>query len=354
MAVPGPDESCTTSLQPRVTELLFYASHGQHSWARPLTPPPSSPSVGSGGRLGEGDKRKTLSVYALALSSDLLCEGFVPESTPPASPLSTGTEADATFLASRFPTEAQVINVPPIRKRKSATDAFDEASERRKKARRKGGQGVSSVAATKVESQMPTLQHHRSYSNSQSVQSQPRPLSRSPSVASSRPQTGVAAGARRSTLSRVQSVANVPDASDLEMKNKDIISRIVMTGMRFHGLSQSKNRRSRAGSSAPSPAIDASFEELEAERKNDEEYKLVYHQTFKGTCFAFRTSMIQQSLQPLSETIRDVADRLLGIFCIDPLVRPGGVEDRVTSSGRKAFGFAVQQHEASTSVEPSG
>lgn len=116
----------------------------------------------------------------------------------------------------------------------------------------------------------------------------------------------------------------MPDATDIETKNKELISRIIMAGMRLYGLSQSRNRKSRASSSLPSPVVDLSFEEVEAERKNDEEFKLIYHQAFKGTCFAFRASITERSLQGWSEAVRDVADKLLAVFCEGPLRK--GVE----------------------------
>lgn len=44
-----------------------------------------------------------------------------------------------------------------------------------------------------------------------------------------------------------------------------------------------------------------------------DEYKVIYHQTFKAATFAFRR---QVSTLPLGqETMRDVVDRLLVLFC---------------------------------------
>ena len=111
-----------------------------------------------------------------------------------------------------------------------------------------------------------------------------------------------------------------------------------MAGMRLYGLVQSKKRKSRASSSAPSPALDASFDELEAERQNDEEYKLIYHQVFKGTCFAFRGSVDRESLQSSAELVQEIVDRLLAIFCVDPLAQGfGSLTEKLTPGGRKAF-----------------
>lgn len=152
---------------------------------------------------------------------------------------------------------------------------------------------------------------------------------------------------RRSTLSRVQSLSTLPAPAEgadetIEAKNKDTISRIVMAGMRLYGLSQSKARRkSRVSSGAASPALDTCFEEQEAERKQDEEYKLVYHQVFKGVCFAFRAHIAAKALQVHSHALQEIVDKLLAIHCTDPLAEGlPGAPDKLTPGGRKAFGSA--------------
>lgn len=65
----------------------------------------------------------------------------------------------------------------------------------------------------------------------------------------------------------------------------------------------------------------------------------MYHQVFKGTCFAYREHMPASSLQPHTEALRGTVDGLLEIFCNDPL-KAGlpGIADRLTPGGRKAFG----------------
>lgn len=330
------------SSQPRVTEVLFYASQNSSQYFRPVTPPLSSPHPGASDDSTECEQ--SLSLNALALSSDLLHRAQETELTPPASPRG---DTEAVFLARPFLAEAEVINEPPVRKRKTANDVFDEASERRKKTRRKDGEGVAATAAPKSDSQIPPLKHQRSASIGQVVPLQTRPLSRSPSIASSRPPTAVAR--QFSALSRVQSAPGQPEGPTLENQNKDFISRIVMAGMRLYGLAQSKKRRSRASSTARSPIMDVSFEELEADRKNDEDFKLVYHQVFKGTCFSFRASIDRESLQPFAEQVQEVVDQLLAIFCTDPLTQGfHGVAEKLTPGGRKAFATGVtEEHNGS-------
>ncbi|KAK4550813.1 hypothetical protein LTR36_000393 [Oleoguttula mirabilis] len=256
-------------------------------------------------------------------------------------------EIDAVFLPLGNQAHAEVINEPPVRKRKTVNETFDEAAERRKKARRKGGEGVSAAAASKTDGVLPGLKHRRSASGAgtHNVPLQTRPLSRSPSVASSRPTTARAPSEapKRSSLSRVQSIPCIPEDDSIETKNKDIISRIVMAGMRLYGVSQTKARKSRASSTVASPAIEVTFEQREAERLKDEEYKLTYHQVFKGTCFAFRGHMSTAPLQPHTEALRETVDRLLAIFCNDPLEAGlPGFADEFTPDGRKAFGTVVE------------
>ncbi|KAK5122854.1 hypothetical protein LTR85_003769 [Meristemomyces frigidus] len=328
---------------PRITELLFYASHSAASTQRPLTPPHSSSEHGmldcSCHQVVSG-----LKVHALALSSDLACRGTEP--TPPTSPLAKDAEIEAVFLPLSIQSHAEIINVPPVRKRKTVNETFDEAAERRKKARRKGGEGVSAAAASKTDGVMPSLKHRRSVSGtaSQITPVQTRPLSRSPSVASSRPTTARAPleAPKRSSLSRVQSIPGIPEDDSIETKNKDIISRIVMAGMRLYGLSQTKSRKSRASSTVASPAIEVTFEQRADERQKDDEYKLVYHQVFKGTCFAFRGHTASVPLQPHTEALRETVDKLLALFCNDPL-KAGlpGLADEITPGGRKAFGTVL-------------
>jgi hypothetical protein len=141
---------------------------------------------------------------------------------------------------------------------------------------------------------------------------------------------------KRSGLSRVKSVSNLPENADkdsTETKNKDVVSRVVMAGMRLYGFSQSKSRKSRAES------ISQETSELAETQSSDEEYKLLYHQVYKATCFAFRRQMQNVALLGHSEALRETADKLLAVFCADPLsTQIATFEDEVTPGGRKVFG----------------
>ena len=311
----------------RATEVLFYACRTTDHRKAPPTPPRSSPSPTARSKYGV-----RLALNALIISSDLLQQCQPAEATPPCSPQLEPCEAF--FLPSIAEPVTEIINEPPVRKRKTADEAFDEANERRKKARRKGGEGVAAAAASKAEKQMPSLQHRRSGSTSQIAPLQTRALSRSPSVVSTRPTTAN----RLSTLSKVESTDGGNEESAVERKNKDFVSRIVMTGMRLYDLTQNKKRSTKDNATVLSPAADESEDTVEAQRQNDEEYKVIYHQVFKSTCVAFRASIRQRNLQPFSAQVRDVVDQLLVILCTNPLEMGLGPSDsKLTPGGRKAF-----------------
>lgn len=72
---------------------------------------------------------------------------------------------------------------------------------------------------------------------------------------------------------------------------------------------------------APSPVLVPGDAGEEARAKEqDEEYKLIYHQTYKATVFAFRRDIESRDLGKEIEGVRDTVDKLLAIFCSDPLI----------------------------------
>ncbi|CZT23650.1 uncharacterized protein RCC_09364 [Ramularia collo-cygni] len=344
MAKPGSAKAST----PRVTEVLFFAAAQPLSGTgRPLTPPHSSPADAEDSQ----EIQPQLRVHALPICSDF----YLHEPTPPPSPGLEGKCFEATFLPLKIPhpiEATEVINRPPVRKRKSANEVFEEATERQKKARRQGGGGVSAAAASlsRIEEPPPNLNHRRSISNTQSaVPLQNRPLSRSSSVASVRPgsvrEPSVSANTKRSGLSRLQSVSDAPmkfEESPVEKNNKEFICKVVSAGMRLYGIVQPKTRKSRANSMVPSAAEELPSDELELEKKSAEEFKLVYSHAYKGTCFAFRKYITDTPLQAHTEALRATVDRLLAVYCNDPLTLDiEGGDDGFTPGGRKAFGSSA-------------
>jgi hypothetical protein len=224
-----------------------------------------------------------------------------PSISPPLGATKLG-EGDAQFLAPLLPPNASSPGSP---KRKRFEDMVDEATARRKKARRKGGEAVA-AAASKIDAPRPSSAHRKSLSIdskagnpidtlrgnnvSQTSQVAGRPFSRSPSFSSDiRPlsRKGLLDGpGKRSTLSRVTSISATPEEQTIESRNKDALSRVVMAGMRMYGLQQRK-KTNKFGRSSVAPLVDSNDDEVAAdEAAKDEEYKLIYHQTFKGAALA--------------------------------------------------------------------
>jgi hypothetical protein len=154
-----------------------------------------------------------------------------------------------------------------------------------------------------------------------------RQLSRSPSISSDiRPSSrkGLDAHRKRSNLSHVVTVPLQPEEPTIKSRNKEALSKVVMAGMRMYGLQQRKKNRSRRASVAPGieESQQPNDEVAADEAVKDEEYKLVYHQTFKGAAFALRKHMSEKPLHAQPDRLRDVVEKLLAIFLNDPLAQP--------------------------------
>jgi len=276
--------------RPRVTELLFYGTIAASATAGLPTPPSSSPFVDN----GHGEQLPEFRVHALPLSSHLLHESS--NSVP------ADTDADAQFLP------PLVDSHTTFKSPKKQRDIFEEATIANKKARGRGGRAVSAAVACGNESQQ--LYNHRKSSLSIDFKSAPypdsrppsahgplsrsnsRPLSRSPSVTSdARPHSrkGLPESQnRRSNLSQVATVPIQPEEPTTELRNKDALVKVVMAAMRMHGLQQRKQNRSRRASLAAGGEESQQLNEENAaeDAAKDEEYKLIYHQTYKGAALA--------------------------------------------------------------------
>ena len=298
-------------------------------------------------------EKQQLRVRALLLSSELLYPSGL-NSTPPLSPVEpsiNGATVEAQFLSHAW--EDDTVHTVSSAKRKKMNDVFDQASERTRKARRTGGEGIAAAAAG---SKNPANEHRRSISLDQKklqaefpdmTHSVPlvttRPPSRSPSVSSdTRPISRKGfLDSKKSSLSRVTTAAD-DDEQSVETKNKEALSRLVMAGMRLYGMQQSKTNRSRKGSVAPSLADATNDMDSKAgdAAAKDEEYKLVFHQAYRCACVAFvsipqcgydsvRKLITRQrnhiNTDPLylhPDRLRDTVDEILAILCVDPITFP--------------------------------
>ncbi|KAA6407152.1 MAG: hypothetical protein FRX48_08953 [Lasallia pustulata] len=325
---------------PKITELLLYALTGpnQTSTIALPTPPASSslsPDAGEHHATSENNVPQAR-IYALPMSSELLHRydiSQVPHSPPPES-LKDGYGQFLPPLADEHhPTHGSA------RKRSRISSLFDDATQRQRKVRKKGGVSISEAMANlerPPSSHGPTLSTLKweleddaarlLNEEPQEMQTQRVGLSRSASAASlgARPLSsrGAIADGKGSSLRRVASIATMDDMApvpegeiSIEQQNKNALSRLVMAGMRIYGLQQrKKSSRSRAVSEvASSIAINPDPAQLQ---DSDDEYKLVYHQAFKGASFTFRKSVATKLIS--QETMRDVVDRLLALFCTDP------------------------------------
>ncbi|KAI9745772.1 MAG: hypothetical protein M1835_002560, partial [Candelina submexicana] len=309
---------------PRITEILLYASVlPANKTADGIPTPPSSSAHSSS---SAPSTKPELRVHALPLSSDLLYHPSLTTNANAATPLTPShtdteslTEGEARFLPPLFPKPNPPESQP--RKRARVSTLFDDATERRKKARRKGGEGVAkamagvegdSLGVGVVETRK---RKHDKVIGGQDFENQQPPVvveaenERAGSVPSVRDQNATRPASRRAAFSSAVAEENLGpgnEAKTTEARNKDTLSRIIMAGMRIYGLQQ----RKKPINTAPDTAGEA------------DEYKLVYHQTFKGACFAFRTHITKTPLN--QEAMRDVVDRLLALYCNDPLRSSSG------------------------------
>ncbi|EUC45713.1 hypothetical protein COCMIDRAFT_36608 [Bipolaris oryzae ATCC 44560] len=325
--------------KPRITEILFYGTIAAHAADGIPTPPPSLSIVDNA-----GEQLPELRVHATPLSSDMLHYASI---DPP-------IDNDAHFLPSMH--NAHAASKSPKKHR----DIFEEATIANKKARGRGGRAVSAAAARGSESQLPYA--HRKSSLSIDKRASPfpdsrpssssgplphsnsRPLSRSPSISSdTRPLSRKGppeAHTRRSNLSQVATVPIKPEEPTTESRNKDALVKVVMAAMRMHGLQQRKQNRSRRASLAAGEEGERLNEQTTPEEAaKDDEYKLIYHQTYKGAALALRNHMLEKPLHVQPDRMRDVVEKLLVIFLSDPLAEPPPVDvpaDPVATPGSKS------------------
>ncbi|KAI5210635.1 hypothetical protein E4T39_00088 [Aureobasidium subglaciale] len=331
--------------QPRITEILFYAAR-KDIQQDPPTLPPHNEASSSGPQLG---------LYALALSSDLLLFNDT-VITPPTSPI-LGASSDTSTITARFiphpwdePTARQ--------KRKLALNStFTAASEQRK---RHSGASVAAAAASTSSSSIPPLPRLKSEASRGAVPILTRPKSRSPSIATLRREPTLPER-RVSSLSRstpVPVTAVTAEEEALEKKNKDMVSKVVLAGLRVWGFTASSSasrRKNRAASTSLISTTESQDPDHHHEAK-DEEYKLLYHHVYKGACFALRSRIGKQDLRgrEYADKVRDVVDSLLAIFCKDPMEVVGRGEDVVVDLGEGFKGAVVRTPKGELGEEERG
>jgi hypothetical protein len=294
----------TEVLKPRITQVLFYGTIAAAPAVQGLPTPPSSQYVPNArpGSLPE------LRVHALPLSSDLLYQSAASAVVSP-SPTTESTEFEAQYL----PPVHEPSAAPKSPKRKR--DLFEEATLARRKAKGRGGVGVAAAAAAvahhgesqhpyasrksiSADAKAPPLPDSRP-SSAHGALPRPasRPLSRSPSISSdtrplSRRDTAETNG-RRSLLSRVDTISSPqPEEPTTESRNKEALTKVVLAAMRMHGLQQRRKGKQRGAPGLDDSQPATGQATAEADAAKDEEYKQIYHQTYRGAALALVRSTI--------------------------------------------------------------
>lgn len=312
----------TTTPQPRITEILFYAAQ-KCTQVSPPTPPQTHAS-----------SSHEFGLYALPLSSDLLLHNDA-DITPPSSPVLVSSD---TTVGRFIP---HPWDQPSARqKRKSALNStFDAADERRRSLKRHHGVSVAAAAAANNVPVPPVPRLKSEASGAREARGTVpilnRPKSRSPSIASLRRETTLPEARRVSGLSRATPAPATNEEEDSTAKaNKDTISKVVLAGLRVWGFTASSKRKKHRSSMTTAESQLSVSDSLTAEEEaRDEEYKLLYHNVYKACAFAFRTCMANTDLSSPqhAEKVRDTVDSLLAIFCKDPLEerdQGGGGEEK--------------------------
>lgn len=357
MKVEGSRAKEAVAQAPQATELLLYAAvvKTPHVEGLPTPPRSSSPvadALGTETQRNRSDAQ--LRLFALPICSNI----------PSVGGREGNLEAPELLMSpgkAYFLTPGK-FNVAPIQdtttsKRRKIANVFDDATKQRRKLKGRGGEAISRAMADAMPtSALPMPQTSQVYhskdtqpsnatdESTQAAEIRRRSLSRASSVGSmqniepSRPPSrrDSFVPGRRSGLNRVESVVSGFDSpmtlnsdNSLQENNTKALSRIVMAGMRMYGLQQKRKASKQAGQGTEEN--DNQESQSNCALRELDEYKLVYHQTYKGACFAFRnhfpTMLVSQ------DAMREVVDQMLLLFCTDPLLTRG-----TDSQGDHLFG----------------
>lgn len=313
-----------------ITEVLLYAASTRSYTSLPTPPTSSSPAPPDEDTANAFDQvGKTVKVYALPLCSNSIGRAKLSLETCPSTPKEIQSVPQACFLPHTH--DPGRVTQPVPQKRQSISTLFEDATKKRRKFKGRGGESISEAMASidrppsqhglpeKQEAPQPQQNDLRRKSlsrassmSSVAVPEHPRPGSRS----------GLLANGKRSSLHHVEraiSPRDSPTPSDLDgscaQKNRAALTKVIMAGMRLHGLQQKKKSSSKP---QPPSQVTSHIDTTSVANEAEDEYKLVYHQTFKAATFTFRKHLNAQLIS--QETMRDVVDRLLIMFCTDPMV----------------------------------
>jgi hypothetical protein len=243
------------------------------------------------------DGQDSFKVLAVPLSSHNITKAA---SHPfrPASPDLNAQEVDDNVIVAHFIPDSTSATAP----RKSAHDIFETANELRRKTAGRGGAGIQAAAAGL--SQARVLVGHKkakpspkTVTKSLLIDTNVLPGSslespalvhvrqnfrRSPSLSSggiSHSRKDSSDFRSKDSLSKYAGVqkANQSTENSFEPQNKETVSRLIMAGMRLYGLKSGK----KPEKDRESPSADAESS------GSEEEYKTIYHLTYRAVLFAF-------------------------------------------------------------------
>ncbi|KAL8809758.1 MAG: hypothetical protein Q9200_003151 [Gallowayella weberi] len=323
---------------PEITQILLYSAATntlQECHASPS--PPVSASSFNDFRVHKAGPG--IRLYALPLSSKI----YNTLNQVPIRPQTSSQD----FHYISFPPSASIqpTETPPP-KRPRIESLFEDATENRRLQKKRGGEGIAkAMAAMDNRMAMPALPSANSTEPTQPKKnkvSMPRgPLLRATTTGSintqlpanhlgfQHPQLSrrpTLTNDRRSSLHQVSSAispslsSDTPTANetinnnDIESQNKTSLSRIIMAGMRMYGFQQQQQRKKSIGHLDTQSQLSGTSGGAGG---TEDEYKTIYHQTFKASSFAFRHHWTKTVLG--QGMLREAVDVFLGRFCQDPL-----------------------------------
>lgn len=345
------------------SDLLIYGVlSSATSCARPPTPPHSSPSETNGQANASATKSYELRIYAAPLSTALLTQAQAFPSPPQSDGEHVSTQAE--FLPD--------ISSPSPKRKRVAT-LFEVAAQHHRRVRQRGGEAVSQLMApSRSLSSSQNLQQLRvkrePEDDSPSLPSLDRIVghrSRSASIGTNlhRPGSRIGRGTpglnadpqkraptpnpfldsksgrgvqqtQAPAASTEEKTSSTPDspqtAESIIAENKNLITRTILTCMRLYGFHRSNTRSSTSKATPGDPEPETTSvtpvpEALRAETPapvvsaDDDEFKAMYHATYKAAAFALRKYLKDGPSGPGSTPLR--LEKGKAMTCIDELLR---------------------------------
>jgi len=319
---------------PWPTEILLYAAVLEGEEGLPTPPASSSPTpLEQVDPESRNDPIPVLKVFALPLCSDIIRRARAASglSSPPPEKVASGKSA---YFLPDAPAEEKLNS-----KRQRLSSRFEDATKQRRRAKDRGGEGVAKAMAN-LDMLAPPHGLPKSSANEEvpsiavvfpkkrvglsRVASMPSLADFDSTRQASR--SGSFAPTKRSSLHRVESAISPSEGTvsldadtHITHQNRAALAKVVMAGMRLHGVQQRKAPGKDSDSRKLSRTV--SMAGSEASLEGEDDYKLIYHQTFKAAAFTFREHFSARGVS--QDAMRDVVDKLLSLFCTDPLAKDG-------------------------------